>query len=194
MTKAKHSTNDVPATPTSPAAALWRIVVSEYEQAHAQFEANWAAYEAAEAKVANTATFRRYGELADAYGLRSHMTLAEMVEAIDPIIEARERQAVGDRDFTDEEADAQADEAQRIAGEFLGLKVSLDAIRAQERDPASEEHSRFTNEVFYPAREKLFATPAPDIAAVLFKAEVLAVAVDEAEGLRDDLNRLFGGE
>jgi hypothetical protein len=172
--------------------ALWRNAVAEYEAAHAQFDRNWTAYETAEREAQDTEAFREREELANAYGLRQYMTRDEALECVDRAITAREaaKRPAG-HDWTDEEADAQADESlgivqryfalvREVEGDFEGLRVK--ALHA--------EHRRFCVEVFEPAREKLLATPAPDCAAALRKAEVLATMHDEAEGLRDDLRRL----
>jgi hypothetical protein len=185
--------------PTSTAAALWRIAVSEYEQADAQFEANWAAYEAAGKLIEDSEPSRRLMELEHTYGISRHESKASALERIDIVIQHRDypdscAHCGKGKDIPDAEIDRMADEAENIHGEFVGLQAALSILKERHLTPANDEHTRFTHEAFYPARDKLLATPALDIAAVLFKAEVLATAVDGAEGLRDDLTRLFGSK
>jgi hypothetical protein len=171
MTNAQRSTSTNNAT--SPAAAAWRIAVSNYEAAHAQFEQNWAAYEAAEAACANSDVGKRKAELGAAYGLSQSMPFETAAAKV------AER----------------GGEAEAIAGEYLGCCAALSIVAHRERvGELRQAHFDFAHEGFEPARDTLFATPAPDIAALLFKAEVLAKTVDEAEGLRDDLQRLLGGK
>jgi hypothetical protein len=189
----KVQTTTVPTTSQSPAEVLWRIAASELEQASARFEQNWSAYEAAEA-AAKAERPERLDELEQTFGLRPRLSPSEAIEAVDRIIEARECAKVGDRDFTDDEADEQANEAERIVGEYFGLLCSYERIWDRHRvNELHREHQAFVSEVYNPAREKLLATPAPDFSALLFKASVLAMMWDDAEGLEKDLQRLLTG-
>lgn len=194
MTNAKTITNET--ANQSPAAALWRIVVSELELASAQFERNWRAVEAAEKEVRESEQFRRVVEIEHTYGIRGNMRPEEVLEQIDTAIQHRDHPEScahcghGD-ELSDDEIDRMSDEAEAIHAELRRLKTTVDALRCRCIEPARDEHFRYAEEVYNPARVKLFATPAPDLKAALYKAEVLAGMIDEAEGLRDDLNRLL---
>jgi hypothetical protein len=183
------NTDPITTTQTDPSAALWRIVVSEYEQAWTQFKANWAAYEAAE-EAANEECPLRH-DFHDVYGLRVYMTREEALETVDAVITARD--GLTDDALTEEVIDRQADEAQQIVDEFFAYLRTREECETRHRlNELRNKHREYCHSAFYPAREKLFATPAPDVAAVLVKARVVASAVDEGEGLEADLNRLLG--
>ena len=176
--------------PTGPATALWRIVVAEYEQAHTQFECNWAAYEAAE-KAAEAESPTRH-DFRETYGLRVGMTREDALIAVDRRIDRRERLDAGQGDFPDAKVVGMATEAERIVDEFFAYVAAHSAAHDRHRvEELRRQHQDFVGEVFDPAREKLLATPAPDATALAFKAEILAKMYDEAEGLRDDCKRLF---
>jgi hypothetical protein len=190
MTNAQRSTSANNAI--SPAAAAWRIAVNEFEAVSAQFEQNWAAYEAAD-EAAKRECPSRLREYQRTYGISPSMPRDVAIEAVDRYIERRDFPNGIDENITDEYVDAVAIEASRIVDEYTAHATELtDCAERHRVNELWKAHCAFVSAVYDPAREKLFATPAPDVAAVLFKAEVLAGMIDEAEGLRDDLQRLFG--
>lgn len=201
MAKNEHSTIEKTApVATSNGAALWRIVVAEYERAKIAQDRTGEAHNAAE--EAASADVPPCRDFAAECGIRRALnTREEVLEALRYYPAFLAAKAAGEsKPLSDAEADAAYADIPRIADEYM---ANLQANKeADEKHRCKELQEAFDAacSAIWDARDKLLATPAPDAEALLFKLDLLVTDMDEGDeqdapavrAIRDDARRILG--
>lgn len=193
MTTTNHNT----VTRENPTAALWRIVVAEYESEKAAYARVCSDYEAAcrrheQARPKEPELLTVYKVTDTGLGRDRLIVVAGLAITL---IDYTAR-----TDLTADERAEITEKATRLADEFLAWSAELNEAWERFR-PAEEAHDAAVSKLMK-ARDKLIATPAPDYEAMLFKLdslvpEMVDALADDAErvtAIRDDARRLLGSK
>jgi hypothetical protein len=188
-------------TNSSSAAALWRIVVSEYESEAAAYEivsdeysARMQAYDAIDF-AARYAVFEQFEPICLKY--RGDTILAVVAQ-----LATKRGQNCGERGGVSAMTDA---EYFGLFAEAVKIVTDYAALQAEAKDAAEriygdiEERHDAAVDKLGDAREKLLATPAPDWAALSYKLDILCEYLNDCDSedkervglIRSDVNRLL---
>ncbi|MFP5328861.1 MAG: hypothetical protein ACLGHC_01820 [Alphaproteobacteria bacterium] len=184
------------ARPTS--STDWAEAVHNFERGEAAYDRSAAEYEAACAEYERRfpdekeAQFEPYGLKWNAGQDRERLIADAELRIIFRNHKDRERLAP-------EELGAVREEAARAVAEFLAWSSERRAAYEQIVGDAERKHDAAVDKR-HGTREALLACPAPDAEAILFKLELLAADMAEADtddaervaAIRDDAKRLFG--
>lgn len=195
MTATKPITNHT--ADQSPASALWRIALSEYESEVAAYNKVLAEYEEAarlsDDEIAQHAKpFERFLPIDLRY-------VSDAVAGVTrQLLMERPTYGNGEVVSRSEHLEAQA-EAVKIVADYSAYCDERQKIQETVYYPAEKKHDAACDKLS-DAREKLFQTPAPSPSAMLAKMRILAAYVNECQGedaerfnaVVADAERLFG--
>jgi hypothetical protein len=160
-------------------AIRWEVAKTKYELAQDEFDRLWQLHYDAEESLPERVDFY-FDELKLGIGMRRD-------DARRAIITALSIQTFGNNGGPKPGTDAYeaklveiADEANRIAAEFMAYQEDIQAERTRLRvEELRQDAIEYGEAHYFPARHALMQTPAPDFAALLVKMGIAARWADE---------------
>jgi hypothetical protein len=186
---------------TNPSDALWRIAVSEYEREAAAYAVVCADYEAAMRADGELSLRARCAEFEPFQPINFHHT--------EDAIRLVYAKLYKDRPIVDKDAPGATDaeraelfaKASKIVADYAKLSGEMDEALDRIYGDSEKRHDEACGKVSV-AREKLFSTPAPDAASLLYKLEILMNYLNDCESedeervaaVAADVRRMLGAE
>lgn len=177
---APASASIIAAPPVSVSSNAWNKALAEYQRAQAEHDRLWAAFNDAEERCGKACP--RVDHYFDEYKLGMGMKRETVLMNLTVELSRQRAKAFA---LLDEAGKREAclqirADCERIADEFMAYQARDRATQERCRiDDLNEVAAEFGERHYFPARERLMETPAPDTAALLVKMGIAAQSGDE---------------